>query len=221
MRRLLGRSFAKALTFLSAPIVMIWNAIITWKVMADVRLVVMGSALILRLVDQLVPMGDAESFGPVMREQIFRALAAVIVKNAEIHPNVELLLRFLRSRVGDVFVEQIDNFELFLQELAKCADEEKVRILEFLCLACLADGALQRRDRRFLERVAAASGWHFLDVQRLELLADDFMAGRMAELSVETLRRVVTCTKADCLRRPLAVRVLYRTKKLVLRLVTV
>eukprot|EP01006_Ploeotia_vitrea_P048020 TRINITY_DN67186_c9_g6_i3.p1 TRINITY_DN67186_c9_g6~~TRINITY_DN67186_c9_g6_i3.p1 ORF type:complete len:828 (+),score=7.56 TRINITY_DN67186_c9_g6_i3:46-2529(+) len=195
LKRVVGRVAAKAaLPFIGAPIIMIWNFFVSWKVMRQTRLLVIGPPLLLMLTDSLL---SGHSFTYFMRRQFYRTCGVAIAKNAELHPNLMMLLKHLQWRLGVMRVGEIlDDFAYFMSDLDICSPEEQLAVLKLLLLAFMVDGTLSERDKRLMEKALRACDFH-PKISGLVKFSADFTAGRADTLTVKRLHDIFDDRLAD------------------------
>jgi Ca2+-binding EF-hand superfamily protein len=112
LKRVLLRCAAKSvLSFVAVPVNAMWNSFVMRMVMREIRVCSIGPSFIYASLTSLfrghsTANHNTPSFGKTSyhsRVQFIRAVGICIVNKKELHPNLETLLRLLRSLVMDKF----------------------------------------------------------------------------------------------------------------------
>jgi hypothetical protein len=177
LRRVLARAALRFfIPFLAIPVFAVWNGLITWWVLREVRVRIMGPVAVRDLCEQLGPMRDDMS--PPAREVLMKTLAEAILRSGDAHPNFILLLHdlFQLLDADPDHVREVD-WNRTRSELKQLAEPDKEAVARTLVLATLLDGRVSKRRTRFLEEVHQAVGRNF---QRSFLLEhhEHFYQGR-------------------------------------------
>lgn len=176
IRRLLGRSIVRAwLAFTAVPITGLWDALIAWKVLREARIRAMGPSAIRELLEGSFA-DDLDGLSPAARVEAIRAVGSAIVRSFDAHPNLVLLLRELRRRVGEPKLEVVDDSRAFLAGVALLPRDEQSTVLRLLAVAAIIDGRLTRDERRLVREAQAACG-RVIDDAPLRALRTAFLEG--------------------------------------------
>ncbi len=179
VRRALGRVFVRSLVnsvipFAAVPITAAWNGIVTGKVMREARLRAMGPSAAQELVD--VVFADAQLLSTPGRLAAVRAVAAVIVRTQDLHPNLVALLAEVQKRAGDTGNAELDDPGEFLRSLKLLNASEQRLALRTLVVACVVDGNVTRREKKLIAEAFAALG-RPVDFAPVHRLRKEFVAG--------------------------------------------
>ena len=102
MKRVLSRSAARSvLPFLAIVGTAFWNGAVARKVMREAKIRAMGVATAVEIANVLLAesLSQEEPLGRVARLQVARAVACTVVRKRTLHPNHQLLLTHVLSRV--------------------------------------------------------------------------------------------------------------------------
>jgi hypothetical protein len=190
IRRIGGRAIVKAwLTFTDVFVTGAWDALVAWRMIRQARVRVLGPSACESLLDAIVPPG--QRLAPVLADAMLRAVAAVIVRGRDVHPNLLALMRAIARRAPDGTVESvvdIDDTALFLTRFDGLNTMDTDAVLEVLVLASFPDGSVSRSERELLATLNERRG-RALDARALRQLSRRFADGRAVERSA--LRRVL------------------------------
>ncbi len=176
IRRLLGRSVLRAwLAFTAIPITGLWDALIAWKVLREARIRAMGPSAIRELLEGSFA-DDLDGLSAPAKIEAIRAVGSAIVRSFDAHPNLVLLLRQLRRRLGEPALAVVDDTAAFLAGIAKLPRDEQSTVLRLLAVAAIIDGRLTRDEQRLVRDAQAACGRPPAD-RALRVLCDAFLAG--------------------------------------------
>jgi len=175
IRRGLGRAVVRVWApFIAVPVTALWNAWVARWVLREARIRAMGPSAAHAFADAI--------FGPVSLSDAgklaaLRAVAAVVVRTSNLHPNVAALLSAVHARIAFHPDAAIDDSRQFLTELARLPGPEQACALQVLIAAAVIDGDLHRRERALLAHAARACGVQ-LRVAAVSQLCAEFVAGR-------------------------------------------
>ncbi|QKT03746.1 hypothetical protein HUS23_07915 [Ectothiorhodospiraceae bacterium 2226] len=158
LRRMLGRAALRTIIPLVAgPLYAVWNAVITYRILREVRVRAYGPHAIEALVARLAE----RELDTAARPVLLAAVAETMVRSEDAHPNFVMLLAQL-ARVLDVHPEELDcdwaGAERALGELDAPAQDA---VLEVLALAVVLDGRVRRGERQLLADAHEACGRRF------------------------------------------------------------
>jgi hypothetical protein len=178
LRSLIGKSLATtALELVTIPVTAIWNAVVCWYVVREARLRAMGPSAALELVN--FAFADLEPT-PAGRETALRAVASAIVKTHDLHPNHLAVLRVLRSKSGELEIEELDDSRRFLARLGDLTDVDQRLALRLLVIAAIMDGRLTRNERWLLTAAFRACKRE-VDLAQVERLRRTLVAGKQLD----------------------------------------
>jgi len=181
LRRVLARAAVRALIPLVAIVVYaIWNAVIIAWIMRGSRVRAAGPVAIEELAESV--RGKLDGLDEHTRRLMLEAVAEVIIRSENDHPNFVLLL-------GRLFQEfEIEPGSLTVDWAAHRADLGKLKpaeqelLLMLVNITALLDGRLRRKQRRFLEEVHTACGRRFEPGELDETYAEFFEGQGLGEL---------------------------------------
>jgi hypothetical protein len=137
LKRVFVRAAAKSvLSFVAVPVNGLWNAFVMMLVMREIRVCSIGPSFIYSALTDLTRGYDTSNHKtPALcsityrtRAQMIRAIGICIVNKKELHPNLETMLRLLRSMVMDkVGLNSWTGFRLCVV-VPKCST--RVRVVE-------------------------------------------------------------------------------------------
>jgi len=183
VRRALGRlATRQLLAFAAVPVNAAWNAAVTYLVLHEARVRVMGPAAVEAVLPRLLP--NPESLSEKARIAIARAAAASIVWTERAHPNLVYLLSRTITRLGP-FTDDVvlDDSRLYLGELESLTADEQSTVLRVAILAATIDGVVARPERRWLARSFAIAG-RAVDLAHVDEVRAAFVRGRTFEIAL-------------------------------------
>lgn len=160
VRRLLGRVLVRTwlLPFVAVPGTAAWNGVVTWIVLREARIRVMGPSAARELVDAIF--AEGVELSPEGRLALARAVASSIVRTEDLHPNLLCVLTEVIQRAGEppAGAAGIDDSRAFLELLPRLRPEEQRVALQVLTVAAVIDGRFTAAERRLLREAQAACG---------------------------------------------------------------
>lgn len=175
IRRVGGRTIVKAyLTFTDVLVTGAWDAWVAWRMVRQARVRALGPSACETLLRDIL-----RGQGKVRREVLVtmqRAVATVIVRDRDVHPNLLALLRAIARRSGQPKVPDIDDTQAFLAALDALTREERDLVLEVLVLASFPDGHVSRKEIALMTTILEREG-RALDVPALKAVCRKFVHG--------------------------------------------
>lgn len=157
MRRVAGRSALRALMeFVAVPVFAFWNGLIAYWVVRQGRIRAMGPSAVQEFAELVFP--DAEGCSEEARACAFQAIGAAIVRTVDLHPNLVALMQATERHLGDPGDIPLDDSEAFLLQLSDLERKGQVFVLKVLCLACILDGRVARREGSLLREAFSIAG---------------------------------------------------------------
>lgn len=161
LRKLLTRAFGRAglrtwIPFVAVPITATWDAFVCRRALREARLRAIGPSAAREVVGCVLAQAGDPS--PALREALFRAIAAAVVRSADFHPNLVELLDALKHHLGECEAEELDDTGRCLALMRALAPDERRLALQLLAVACVFDGRIRRREWALLERAYALVG---------------------------------------------------------------
>jgi hypothetical protein len=179
VRRMLGRAGVRTwLHFVGVPVTALWNCTVSWTVMRQARIRVMGPSAAMEYVSVIL---DREP--PLSRRGKLIALRAVgctIVSTKDMHPNLRALLGHLHKRLGEPPQEGFDDRARFLDEIRGLDRIGQNLVLRILAVAIIIDGRIARGERQLMEDALEACGRATADAELLDRLRRGFVRGEPA-----------------------------------------
>ncbi|MDP2339884.1 MAG: hypothetical protein Q8O67_02915 [Deltaproteobacteria bacterium] len=161
VRRALGRAAVRSfLPFLAIPGTALWDFLVCRVVLREARVRIFGPSLANDVVERLLPPGHPVS--PLLAEALMRAAASCVVRTADLHPNLELLLAALVARLQAPVPDAVDDTAAFLRLLPSLDEADGGVVRRFLRAGAVIDGRVARRERALLRE---ASAWIADDVE--------------------------------------------------------
>jgi hypothetical protein len=187
VRRAFGRALARsALELIAIPVTALWNIVVTFWVLREARLRIVGSSAALELLAWTQINHSA-------RPLCVRAIACVIVKAQSVHPNTHLLGRLLLG--SNVPPHDPGDLAVFLEQLRSTQPETALVVLRALSAAAIIDGRISRAERALLRLAFEARSlvvpWTALEDLRHHLVrGDGLRADRLKVLDAGLVRAV-------------------------------
>lgn len=175
IRRVAGRAIVKAyLTFTDVFVTGAWDAWVAWRMTTQAKIRALGPSACESLLNQILRTeGDVR---PEVYEAMLRAVATVIVRDRDVHPNLLALLRAITRRSGVASVDGLDDGQRFLTAFEALGAHDRALVLEVLVLSTFPDGHVSRQEREFLRHMLGREGKR-LDERALTRVARRFAHG--------------------------------------------
>lgn len=175
IRRIGGRAIVKAyLTFTDVLVTGAWDAWVAWRMTRQARIRALGPSACESLIGEIVE--QEGELRPQIYDAMMRAVAATIVRDHDVHPNLLALMRAIVRRSGVAQVPDLDAPDAFHAALERLDVRERLLVLEVLVLATFPDGDVSRAEAELLEVVLARAGRR-LDRVRLMRVCKAFVRG--------------------------------------------
>ncbi len=175
IRRGLGRmAFRVWLPLIAVPVTALWNAWVASWVISEARVRVIGPSAACAFIQAI---GPNQTMRPAVQLAMLQAVGAVIVRSADLHPNVAALLEALDAEFKLEPSQPIDDSRRFLENLAELEAHEQTWVLQVLVAASVIDARVSRRERVLLTWAATRCN-HSVDFASVQQLCADLRAGR-------------------------------------------
>lgn len=183
VKRMMGRAISRAwLNFLAVPVCALWNGIVCWLVIREVKIRVLGPSAANEITKRM------EEHEPKLSEKAqltsLRAVGSCIVSTADLHPNLEYLFRVLDEAFEHNQGETMDDSKLFLSNLQQLESQEQSIVLNLLVYAAILDGKVTIRERILLRKAFEVSGKSF-DYKHIAGYLDSFRSGRLIDFNID------------------------------------
>ena len=178
VRRFLGRIALRTwLPLMAVPVTAAWNAIVSYRVLRESRLRVMGPSAAGELAEVLVGSGDQPALTVDEGVAALRAVAASVVRTRDMHPNLAELIVEVACRVPPPPDEApLDDWSLYLEQLPTLDAAVRRRVLLLHVTSIIIDGRVNPRELSLL-RTACAQSDHHMDVDALREYHRRFVRG--------------------------------------------
>ncbi len=175
VRRMLGRAGVRTwLRFVGVPVTALWNSAVSWTVIRQARIRVMGPSAAMEFVSVLVP--PEQPISDQLRVTALRAVGCTIVSTKDLHPNLRALLGHLHKRLGEPPQQGFDDRAKFLEEIQRLDRSQQNLVLRILSVAVVIDGRISRPERRLLRDTFTACG-RDIDMTTLRRMRAGFVRG--------------------------------------------
>lgn len=165
IRRAMGRAIVRGvLSFVAVPVTAAWNAAVCWKVLREARIRVLGPSAIEEMCRIIFEhAGELSELG---RNTIVRAVGSSIVRTRDMHPNLQALLVHVQTVLGEKASapvsrdahKDVDDPAIFLDQLAKLPENERLTTLRILNVAGMIDGRVNFRESALIEEALRRTG---------------------------------------------------------------
>jgi len=183
IRGALGRATARAvLDLIGVPVTAVWNAVVCHYVLREARLRILGPSAVVELLSNVL---ESRHITRMAWQVAERAVASAVVRTRDFHPNHVALIGALSRHAPLSEIEQPDNTERFILELAKLGPTDQEFVLRVLVIAAILDGRLTRAERRLLAQ-AFSTCQRRLDLGRIRDVLRAFRAGRPLDTAIRS-----------------------------------
>lgn len=181
IRRIAGRVLVRgAEELIAIPVTALWNAIVTWLVVREARLRIVGPSAAVHLIDRL---WEETAPASPQREGAVRAVASAVVRSHDMHPNMLALLKQVQGRMESANEGvDVDDSAAFIAELASETPATQRFLLAVLTLAAITDGRLAGAERALLTEAYAACQLP-LNIAEIQTLATRLRQGDVISAS--------------------------------------
>lgn len=180
VRRVLARVLARSalntlIPFAAVPVTALWNVWVSAVVLKEARIRVMGPSAAHELVELVF--ARAPALNDAAKLAVVRAVACMMVRSQDLHPNLLGLLELVQAKAGELPKgAEIDDPGELLRSLAGLGAEEQRLVVRLLAVASVVDGQLKRRERAFLREALVSCG-RSPDLAGIESLCHAFVRG--------------------------------------------
>eukprot|EP01052_Picozoa_sp_SAG31_P000915 SAG31_NODE_29_length_32663_cov_14.779695_2_plen_725_part_00 len=202
MKRLMTRGGAKfALPWAAVPATAGWNGFVGHIIMREAKLRGLGVAAAVEIFNDIVSPDKVDTVSDVCRIQLCRAVGCNIVKQRDMYPTKEILLRHAVGNLGLVrqgIIQKdesgvVDDVDAFLAKLKDMNDTELSMVMEVLLLATVLDGRARKRELSLLEEaVLMTDGRYHYNHTHIKLVAQ--RTRNMFPLTTEDIRDILTAS---------------------------
>ena len=182
VQRLMGRAISRAwLNFISVPVVALWNGIVCWLVIREVKIRVLGPSAASEVINQLKKTEVELSENAQLA--LLRAVGSCIVRTADMHPNLEYLYRVLSETFDSPDGVVLDDSRIFLEDVKQLKNHEQRIVLNMLVYAAILDGKVTIRERRLLETAFRNCNQSF-DYKEIRGYLNAFRSGLLIDFKI-------------------------------------
>lgn len=185
VRRMMGRAISRAwLNFLAVPVVALWNAVVCWLVIREVKIRLLGPSAANEVLNQLNSL-DFE-LSSMAKLSLLRAVGSCIVKTADLHPNLEYLYRTLDEKIPEHTNVILDDSRLFLADLPQLKPKEQKIVLRMLVYAAILDGKITFREKRLLVNAFKACKVK-INLHKINLALTTYKEGKLVDFNIDVV----------------------------------
>ena len=127
------------LRFVGVPVTAVWNCAVSWTVIRQARIRVMGPSAAMEFVS--VILDGQPPLSSRGQAAALRAVGCTIVSTKDMHPNLRALLGHLHKRLGEPPEDAVDDRSRFLDELGTLDHDSQAVVLRILSVAIVIDGS--------------------------------------------------------------------------------
>ncbi len=176
LRRVLGRMAVRGIVPLVAgPLYAIWNALITWRIMNEARIRMLGPFAIEELIGRISE--KQGELSPGAADLMLQGVGEALKRACDAHPNYVALL----ARLRDVLGSDVENLEVDWESargrLAQLEPAERELILDVLVLATILGSTINSGQKLMLGEACGKAGAGFRPAA-LDLLRNKLKTGR-------------------------------------------
>jgi hypothetical protein len=154
-----------------------WNGVVLKKVVHEARLRLFGYALAEEIAANVVHEGLIFQLSHDARIGCLRSIGNAVVMTQNYHPNMVILLVHFQDILKVSERHQYDNWDTFLQTLARVNPKERNFLLDLFTVAAAFDGKLSGLEKEHLREAFKED--HDLYYPRLQQLTVCLKEGRL------------------------------------------
>ncbi len=182
VKRMMGRAVSRAwLNFLAVPVCALWNGVVCWLVIREVKIRVLGPSAANEIINKLKT--SEEKLSERVQLILLKAVGSCIVRTADLHPNLEYLYRVLDETFDHKHGEAMDDSKLFLEDLTRLENGEQGIVLNMLVYAAILDGKVTIRERILLKKAFEICGETF-DYNQITRYLSSFRSGQLIDFNI-------------------------------------
>lgn len=144
-----------SILYTALPVEVFWNGVILKRVVHEARLRLFGFALCNHIITHVESDKLVEELSPLARIGCLRAIGNAVVMTQNYHPNMVILLLRFQQLLQIPDPEQLDNWQLFLENLGSVSERERNCILDVFTIAASFDGKLSELESNHLKEAYA------------------------------------------------------------------
>jgi hypothetical protein len=157
IRRAMGRALVRGLlSFAAVPVTAAWNAWVAWRVLREARIRVLGPSAIEEMCSMIFE--EAGELTPLGKDTVVRAIGSSIVRTRDMHPNLHHLLVHVTTTLHEPPDKDVDDPAVFLDQLARLDERERLTALRILNVASMIDGRLTGAETKLVEDALQMTG---------------------------------------------------------------
>ena len=154
-----------------------WNCVVIHRVVLEARLRLFGFAIANQIGNNVIDSNVLDKLSPMAELGCLRAIGNAVVMTQNYHPNMIVLLLRFQEILKINTEEKIDDWNIFLETLQKCTEEERNFLLDLFTVSAAFDGKLSDLE---LENLESAYGKDYnLYFERLKLLTRYMKEGKL------------------------------------------
>ncbi len=189
VKRLMGRAVSRAwLNFLAVPVCALWNGIVCWLVIREVKIRVLGPSAANEILNRL--QSSELKLSKNAQLALLKAVGSCIVRTADLHPNLEYLYRVLDETFESPVGVTLDDSKLFLADLSILERNEQNVVLNMLVYAAIIDGKVTIRERKLLQNAFRVCSKPF-NYQQIKSFLNAFKSGQLVDFKINSLNDTV------------------------------
>jgi hypothetical protein len=176
LRRILARAALRLfIPLIAIPVFAVWNAVITWWIMREVRIRTAGPLAVQELRDRIA--AEKDQLDEQSRRLLLEAIGEAMIRRCDAHPNFVLLLTHLFDDLN-ISPESLEvNWDADCAALRSLAPRSQDLLLTTLAVAAILAGHPRRTEKRLMEEAHAECG-HDFRTEALGGLYRHFFDGR-------------------------------------------
>jgi hypothetical protein len=178
LTRLAGRFGLRAsFSWVAIPVTAVWDAVVMYRVVREARLRLFGYRLAEYLSEEAITPDFSSQLSLKAQEGAVRAIATMTVLTQNHHPNMLILLHRFSERFAVRDRADFDDWAVLLQMLQDVSPDERLFLLDLLCIAAAFDGHLSPLEKRRLPEAFGSDTDYYME--RIAALIDCLSNGRL------------------------------------------
>lgn len=178
LTRLAGRFGLRAsFSWVAIPVTAVWDAVVMYRVVREARLRLFGYRLAEYLTEEAITPDFSSQLSLKAQEGAVRAIATMMVLTQNHHPNMLILLHRFSERFAVRDRADFDDWAVLLQVFQDVSPDERLFLLDLLCIAAAFDGHLSPLEKRRLPEAFGSDTDYYME--RIKALIDCLSNGRL------------------------------------------
>ncbi len=171
--------FGFSILYVALLVEFFWNSVVIHKVLKEARLRLFGFVLANKITNELRENGILITLSETAKIACLRAIGNAVVMTKNYHPNMIILLLEFQEIFEIKEPKELDNWDLFLNDLSLLDDKERNFVLDLLTVSIAFDGKISDLEAGSIKQ--AYKEYTDIYMKRLFHLKNSLIEGKLNE----------------------------------------